>query len=100
MAWKASTLSAFTATPSFNEAKQQKIIKLREKTHDYILSRVPIDSSIWRKHERQLEESVVLQAVELKQALACSSIEYQIREPEEILRRQVSLRDARVPCKC
>ncbi|RCI09698.1 hypothetical protein L249_3971 [Ophiocordyceps polyrhachis-furcata BCC 54312] len=96
MTCKAFTMNAFTATTSFNENKKQKMNKFLVKTCESILSQVPIQSSIWKKHLPYLEESVVRPAVELKQALTCSSIGYQIREPKELLLRQCDLRDAKI----
>ncbi|RDA89371.1 hypothetical protein CP532_6119 [Ophiocordyceps camponoti-leonardi (nom. inval.)] len=99
--WKAFSMRFFTdEDTSFEESKQQKMNQLLLRIHDDILSHVPIETSIWKKRLPQLKESVVLPAVELKQALACSLIEYHIREPRDLARCQVDRWDAEiVKCK-
>ncbi|OAG11477.1 uncharacterized protein CC84DRAFT_1253934 [Paraphaeosphaeria sporulosa] len=85
--WRAESMATIVSTTRFRKDKDAEMQYLLEDLWDDLTRRLPvIDTATLKRHMDSLSNHVVGPAVELKQTISCSSVEYCSVEPEhEIL---------------
>ncbi|CZT48579.1 uncharacterized protein RSE6_09297 [Rhynchosporium secalis] len=89
--WRAETMVTLTSTQKFNYDKESQMVDLERRLKRQ-LSQTPISlpAEILDKHFQDLEINVLRPAAALKQAIACSSVEYKYRDSEVLFSQSIS----------